>query len=252
MRFARVLIAAGAINSTRLVLESKRIYGQRVLLKSTQGFVMPMLRLRGAPYAWPNANTLSAIFFEFKIPDVSDHWVHCQINAANELVMARFDFQPQRGRLRDRLLVPVFKRLFIGLCNFHSTHAGGHWLTLREGASGSPSTLAIEPHPSDTFAETARRGARRLFRLMTRVGLVPLLPFAKGDRRKPWGWHFGGTLPMSSKPIGDLGTDLLGRPTGWTRIHVVDSSVFPSLPGTTVVLLAMANAKRIADAVDLD
>ena len=43
-------------------------------------------------------------------------------------------------------------------------------------------------------------------------------------------------------------TDLLGRPGGWSRVHVVDSSVFPSLPGTTVALLAMANAVRIADA----
>ena len=57
---------------------------------------------------------------------------------------------------------------------------------------------------------------------------------------------------MSANPQGDLETDFLGRPTGWTRVHVVDSSVFPSIPATTVALLAMANARRIASTARLD
>jgi len=44
-----------------------------------------------------------------------------------------------------------------------------------------------------------------------------------------------------------LDTDILGRVNAWEHIHVVDTSVFPSLPGTTIGLLAMANAYRIVD-----
>jgi choline dehydrogenase-like flavoprotein len=248
----RVFLAAGAIGSTRIILESKRLFNRRVTMKSTQGFILPMLRMSGAPISWPNTNTLAAAFLEFKLPEVSDHWVHAQINPANELVMARLDFRPNGGRWRDRILKPAFKRLLVALCSFHSDHAGTHVLTLRSASDAAPSPLVIETPSSDTFHQTARRGARRLCRLVARAGVLPLLPFIQGTYDKPWGWHFGGTLPMSSRPKGDLDSDLLGRPLGWTRVHVVDSSVFPSIPGTTVALLAMANARRIADTAPLD
>jgi choline dehydrogenase-like flavoprotein len=48
---------------------------------------------------------------------------------------------------------------------------------------------------------------------------------------------------------GEYETDRLGRPGGWERIHVVDSSVFPSIPATTITMSVMANAHRIGAAV---
>jgi choline dehydrogenase-like flavoprotein len=50
---------------------------------------------------------------------------------------------------------------------------------------------------------------------------------------------------MSERPAG-LETDLLGRPAEMNRVHLVDSSVFPTVPPTTITLTAMANARRIA------
>jgi choline dehydrogenase-like flavoprotein len=57
-------------------------------------------------------------------------------------------------------------------------------------------------------------------------------------------FHAGGTFPMRQNP-GRFEVDLLGRPTGFSRIHLVDASVFPSLPATTITLSVMANAHRI-------
>jgi choline dehydrogenase-like flavoprotein len=50
---------------------------------------------------------------------------------------------------------------------------------------------------------------------------------------------------MSSEPQPGQ-TDALGRPHGLERVHLVDSSVFPSIPATTITLSVMANAYRIA------
>jgi choline dehydrogenase-like flavoprotein len=48
-------------------------------------------------------------------------------------------------------------------------------------------------------------------------------------------------------------SDCLGRPHGWTRVHVVDATVLPSVPATTITLSTMANAHRIGwEAVALD
>jgi choline dehydrogenase-like flavoprotein len=52
---------------------------------------------------------------------------------------------------------------------------------------------------------------------------------------------------MRSKP-GPFETDILGRPHGMSRVHVVDASVFPTLPATTITLSVMANAHRIGAA----
>jgi choline dehydrogenase-like flavoprotein len=58
---------------------------------------------------------------------------------------------------------------------------------------------------------------------------------------------------MRDKPSG-LESDVLGRPAGLQRVFVVDASVLPSIPATTITLPVMANAHRIAshsaDAVD--
>jgi len=54
-------------------------------------------------------------------------------------------------------------------------------------------------------------------------------------------------LPMRNTPVEETDTNILGSPKGWSRIHVIDSSIFPTLPGTTIGLLAMANAKRIVN-----
>jgi choline dehydrogenase-like flavoprotein len=51
---------------------------------------------------------------------------------------------------------------------------------------------------------------------------------------------------MRANPHAPNDTDVLGRPFGLSRIHVVDTSVLPAIPATTVGLLTMANAHRIA------
>ncbi len=252
LRLSRVFVAAGAINSTRLVLESKGLFHRPVPMKSTQGFVVPMLSMVGAPFTWPDANTLTGMFFEFRVPHFPDHWVHTQINAANDLVLARLDYQPQRGRLKDRLLKFGLGRLLVGFCNFHSADAGGYELTLRPGEKGGRSILDIEPRPSAAYERIAKLGAKRLLSLLSKVGVFPLLPLMLGDPKRPASWHFGGTLPMSERPGDEMSTDVLGRPRGWKRVHIVDESVFPSIPSTSVALLSMANAARIAQTADLD
>ena len=86
--------------------------------------------------------------------------------------------------------------------------------------------------------------AWRLLGVFGRIGCLPLFPLAKLNSGS---YHVGGTMPMTQGEPRGFQTDRLGRVAGWERVHVVDSSVFPSLPGTTIGLLLMANAYRIAD-----
>ena len=49
---------------------------------------------------------------------------------------------------------------------------------------------------------------------------------------------------MREQP-GPFESDTLGRPQGWNRVHAVDATVLPSIPGTTITFSVMANAHRI-------
>ena len=249
----RVFLAAGAINSTRIVLESKSHFDQPVIMKTTQGFLVPMINMRSAKFSWPDSNTLTGAFLEFKVPGLSAHWVHTQINAANELVLARLGYQSAQSTWwKNKVLKLGLSRLLVAICNFHSDHAGRHELMLRPPQGPCKSTLQISSRASEKHQLVVQQGARHLLRLMVRIGVFPIFPLKRGKPKHPVGWHFGGSLPMSREPKKETDTDLLGRPQGWNRIHVVDSSIFPSLPGTTVALLAMANARRIASQAELD
>jgi len=93
-------------------------------------------------------------------------------------------------------------------------------------------------------AKAQDRLIRKLLRSSRHLGFAPLLPLVQ--KTSPGrGFHNGGSFPMGAKPQG-LMSDTLGRPLGWSRIHVIDSSVFPTIPAATITYTAMANAHRIA------
>src|SRR5207245_10268141 len=85
---------------------------------------------------------------------------------------------------------------------------------------------------------------RKLHSLRVLVRAVPVSSLLKmGPPGR--GFHTGGSFPMRLAPRG-FETDLLGRPYGCERVHIVDASVFPSITASTITLTAMANAHRIA------
>jgi choline dehydrogenase-like flavoprotein len=81
--------------------------------------------------------------------------------------------------------------------------------------------------------------------VLRRAGFYAV-PFARQNSNAALTYHFGATFPMRANPKQPNDTDVLGRPFGSSRIHVVDTSVLPAIPATTVGLLTMANAHRIA------
>jgi hypothetical protein len=78
-----------------------------------------------------------------------------------------------------------------------------------------------------------------------RLDLYPVLPMmrlAAGGKS----YHVGGSFPHSAARSQGLTSDRLGRVTPWQRVHLIDASVFPTIPAMTFTLTIMANAHRIA------
>lgn len=61
-----------------------------------------------------------------------------------------------------------------------------------------------------------------------------------------YGYHFGSSFPISNKK-NKRGSDKLGRILNMKNIHIIDASVLPSIPVSTITYTMMANASCIVD-----
>lgn len=243
--FDAIFLAGGPINTTRLLLRSGKLFDQPVMLKESQKFVVPMLRLKAAKTAIEQPSvTLASLFLETKVPEVSDHWTHVQVISMNELMLTGAPFPGIRTPLGRHIWKPLLRRTMAAWCGMHSDQSAAVELLLRSPDSTSKTVLEINVRHSEAARSAARRVARHLARLglTFRTLFVPqLIKFSEPGS----GTHCGGSFPMSNRAASPRDTDLLGRPFGWSRVFAVDSSVLPSIPGTTLGLSAMANAYRI-------
>jgi choline dehydrogenase-like flavoprotein len=252
LSFDAVFIAAGPINTTRLMLQSRRMYDQEILLKESQKFVLPMVRARGAPTAIEQPSvTLASAFIEIKVPSLSDHWVHIQAIPLNQMIIDGSGLPGTGHPLGRTLWKPVLRRLMLAWCGMHSDHSSHVALRLRRGDSGTPDTLELDLRVSEPARQAARRVARALFSkgLAFRTLFCHwMIKFSNPGS----GTHCGSSFPMRRVPSGPFDSDVLGRPFGWSRVFIVDSSVLPSIPGTTLAFATMANADRIAMTAPFD
>ena len=149
--------------------------------------------------------------------------------------------QPLAARLPRPLVAAMLASTMTAFVYLHSDLSG----TIRCDTGFVGTRLqAVEPEPADA---EIKRVVARWRRAMAPTGLVPLDPL-RVQLPAGQGFHAGGSVPMRTHPtFGEA--DLLGRPRGLRRIHVVDASVFPTIPAGPITFSVMANATRIAAAV---
>jgi choline dehydrogenase-like flavoprotein len=251
LSYDAVFLAAGAINSTRILLNSRRLFGVHARLRSCQKVLIPALLLaRSVPLRREDVPSLPALFIELKIPRRSRHWFHVQVSCVSDLLLRRFGLDPYGSATWHELpLRWLLARLIMLWCGFHSDHSPSISLAI-EPAQGAlpPVRLSHLRNPATgSYVQDVRRSLSRLLRP---VGLH-IIPGATTIAPPGRGIHIGGTFPMRSRVRAELETDILGRPYGWRRVHLVDAACLPSLAGTTLTLTIMANAHRIATAAEV-
>ena len=236
----RVYLGAGIIPSAQIVLRSRDAYDQPVILRDSQYFLFPILLFRSISGVHSEMlQALSQVFLELDRPQISRRPVHLQIYTYSSIIgqALRQSLGPLKG------FAPAMEgRLLVVQAYLHSDESPTIELQLKR--DGQKDLLQLEPRPNPESPRIIKRVLRELLKQFRALGGVPLLPMLKiGEPGR--GFHCGGSFPMSSRPAG-LQSDCLGRPAGWSRIHVVDASVLPTIPATTITYSVMANAHRIA------
>jgi choline dehydrogenase-like flavoprotein len=235
-RARELLLAAGTLNTTRIVLRSRDDRHSMVPILDNPVAFLPVIdpwRI-GAPM--PESVPTSA-----------------QLTI---VVEQEDDDLPVQGSIYN-LMGPLRSDL---LTEFPLTMAG-NLVACRELL---PAMLMVQlfypdrPDPRNTIALTDDGGLRiryeanrssgvehRLARHLLRLGLVApsfqvQRPIAGSSI------HYAGTLPMRRTPAAPYETSPDGVIAGYTRIRAVDASVFPVLPAKNHTLMLMANSARIA------
>ncbi len=239
---SRAYLAAGVIPTAQILLRSSLLYDQPVRIKDSQYFLIPLALARSAGDVRNEAlHTLSQLFMEIFDSKISPHSVHLQVYSYNDLIgqAVRKTFGPL-ARPLELLARGLERRLLVVQGYLHSTHSSQIALTLKQG---TPDRMHLKAEPNPETRPMIHRVVRKLLRHSPHLGALPIPPMLQiADSGR--GFHSGGTFPMRAQP-GPLETDTLGRLHGWSRLHLVDASVLPDVPATTITFSVMANAHRI-------
>jgi len=235
-----VILAAGALGSSRIVLESlahqtgaaPRLPG----LMDNRQIHMPFLTpgMLGSPPELA-AYQFHHLAFAVARARATDH-VHGQITT-----LKAASVHPLRSALR--LFHGVRSSLGIANVNLHDTRRSTSYLTLDPPGDGAPRLVVrYDPDPGEPARMTAtirdvRRALRRLGSWVL-PGLVRVLPMGASV-------HYAGTLPMTTDST-PLAVDPGCRSWDFPNLYVVDGAVLPKLPAKNLTFTLMANAVRVA------
>lgn len=253
--YEAVFVGAGCINTTGIVHRSN--WPNKVgeyTVQNTAGFVQAFVGKGPSSTAdleIRRQNSLPQIFVEIRDTAFNGYWSHTQVSSINRHVLETIAHRFPNALVQK--ISKVFERFHFAITNVPSILATQSSLVCKPTGS-APSMLPNtqiqinEPIQSiDSRWSHAVRSAIKQNRQILNLTHIPGSEFLgnllRGNRLG--GWHFGGTIPMSQLDNYNTCT-----PHGELRsipgVFIVDSTAFPSIPGTTVALLSMANAARIA------
>jgi choline dehydrogenase-like flavoprotein len=230
----RVFVGAGAIPTTQILMDTLAL--DETTLKDSQYFLLPMLAIAGGGARDEELHTLAQIFIELQDESISDRNIHLQLYTYNEI----YDLELRRrfGRIYSLMPTgPVLDRMALMQGFLHSDDSFKVRVRRQDG------TFSLRKVPNTWTRNVVKRVVGKIRGASLKLGAAPLLPMLQ-IAQPGKSFHFGGTFPMKRRPQRGE-TDILGRPCGLERVHLIDSSVFPSIPATTISLSVMANAYRI-------
>lgn len=237
---ARLVLAAGALNSARLVLASFNDFETTLPLLDNLPSMVPFVSPRFIGEAFDrSAHGLGQLNIVYKENPEADYlqgtFYSYTSLLASEVIM---DFPlPARGTVAaSKFILPG-----LSVVTFFypaEPHPDNH---LRLDADG---TLAV------TYDKSPETGGaeRRLMTLMRRCGFWSHPKLFRVSPRGA-GIHYAGTLPMRRESNQPYTTDVSGRLQQCQRVYVADAAVFPFLPAKNHTLSMMANAMRVGQEV---
>jgi choline dehydrogenase-like flavoprotein len=246
MQADKAFLAGGVFSTARVMLTSLEAFEHPIHAVDNCYFLLPLLRYQSqAGVLEEPLYTLAQVFIELLDPAIGTQTVHLQVYTYNELFKKeiRKSLGPLHWLLPGRARRNLLGRLLLIQGYLHSDLSARIQITLRRGTGNRPPTLALARDENPRTRPALKALRRRLWAERASMKAYPISPAMRvGEPGR--GFHTGGTFPMRLNPHA-LEVDVVGRTSEFPNVHLVDASVFPSLPATTITLSVMANAHRI-------
>ena len=236
-----LFIAAGTLSTSKIVMDSLNI--NNVTIKCKDQYILPLfLKFKSKFDILQKINTLSEIFIEVNNKKICRKNIHIQIYPFSDIFLS---FVPFARNFIIKFLIKYLKFIFnnIMICQFiiHSNFSSEINVVNNKNKRlilkniNNPSSKKIVDKLIYFINNKKYIGFKflKMFMIKGKAGASA---------------HLGGSFAMHKNP-NKFQTDILGRPKGCNNVHIVDSSILPTLPAATVVFNTVANSIRITEEV---
>jgi choline dehydrogenase-like flavoprotein len=237
-RCRQLILAAGTLGSTKIVLESNRDYESRLPILDNPMVCIPLFRLGRIGAALEvNEGALGQLNVIYDDPENGDLLQGTLYGTTGPLrsdVLFQFPLSISANLTWARYLSPAMALVMLF---YPGRRDPANYIRLAQDGA-----LDIQYDWKSTG-----QPERRLVAAFRRLGYLS----SSGLCQYPAignSLHYAGTLPMKAVP-GPYQTDADGRLFGTKAIYVVDGAAFTELPAKNLTFTIMANAARIAGIV---
>jgi hypothetical protein len=245
-RADRVILGCGAIGTSRLVMGSLDLYDTPVDVAESVQFMLPFFSRRPVPDPRLASDfTLNQFNMVLDLDgegyDISQLHFYTYDPSFDEALPG-----PLKTRWGSAAGTYLLRRLSVALGYLPSWASPTFQVCARPAGDGELPVLELSSgRRSFALNQTLRGTLRRLAAAAPLLDLWPVLPMLRMAAPAK-SYHWGALFPHAERPRGRFASDPLGRVAPWTRVHLADGSVFPTVAATTFTLTVMANAHRIA------
>ena len=243
----RVYVACGAIGTTRLVANSLGLFDVDLPMLESRQFILPLLSLRATEDPRNKRDFTLNQFNVIVAPDGGS--VDISMLHFYTFNSAFIDGLPSvlHARSAEWLQVQLLRRLTVAFGYLPSWNSSR--LRIHIGSQSNhpelPDLQISSEAPPPGQSQMLRAVLLRLTQSARMLDLYPLIPMVRLSAPGK-SYHWGGSFPHTADGPITYSSDRLGRVGSWERTHLVDASVFPTVPAMTFGLTVMANAHRIA------
>lgn len=231
----RLLLAAGTVNTARLVLTASSAYHARVPILDNAMSCIPLVRLARIGSARdPGDSSLAQLNMVYDgphFPDLLQATLYGTSGPLRSDVVLNFPLTIRANLECARYLSPAIGLLMLF---YPDDPRPSNFIQLREDGK-------LEIHYQESPRGVVERELISVFRRMGYLSSIRICQFPRIGS----GLHYAGSLPMKSSPQPfEVYPD--GRLFGSQQVYVVDGAAFPRLPAKNLTFTIMANSMRIA------
>lgn len=236
-----LILAAGSINTTRILLRSLGLYNYKTTFLTKPHFVIACLHLKTLiKKPDPKKVIIGQLALSSNENDQGLSAFFIQLFRFNPLAIYRaVKYTPLPKPIALSLLSVLAPFLVLADVRLPAFESKNKFCMLKKESDGKD-VLEISFNETKKELESHKKELNKIKQQLRILGLFPLRTGSDYITA-----HYAGGVPFRTSP-GKISTDFNGKLHQADRIYVADSATWRALPGKSITLTIMANAQRIS------